>query len=139
MAGKLVELARTCPLRRPMITLDDIRTAALALPGAEEKPSYGGRPSWRSGRKMFCWVREKPEALVLWVDSVEESAMLIETSPDKLFTIDHYDGHAMVLARLEAMDLDEATEMITESWRLRATKTAVKRFDEARNILHDGE
>lgn len=111
----------------------------MALPGAEEKPSYGGRPSWRAGKKMFCWVRENPEALVLWVESVEDAAMLIETSPDTLFTIDHYDGHAMVLANLETIELGEATELITESWRLRATKTAVKQFDETRNILHDND
>ena len=112
-----------------MITIDDIRRIALALPGATEKPSYGGRPSWRTGQKMFCWVREDPEALVLWVDSVEEAEMLIETSPDQLFTTDHYDGHAMVLGRLELLDVNEATELITDSWRLRATKTAVKAFD----------
>lgn len=119
-----------------MITIEDIRQIALALPGSTEKPSYGGRPSWRAGPKMFCWVREAPEALVLWVESVEDAAMLIETSPDRLFTIDHYDGHPMILGRLGAIDLDEATELITESWRLRASKTAVKRFDEARKILH---
>lgn len=122
-----------------MITIDDIRTVAMSLPGASEKPSYGGRPSWRAGSKMFCWVREDPEALVLWVPSVEDAAMLIQTSPDHLFTTDHYDGHAMVLARLETIGLDEATELITESWRLRASKAAVKRFDEACNILHDDD
>lgn len=119
-----------------MITIDDIRAIAMSLPGAEEKPSYGGRPSWRASKKMFCWVRENPEALVLWVESVEDTAMLIETSPDTLFTIDHYNGHAMVLGNLEKLELDETTELIIESWRLRATKTAVERFDETRNIPH---
>ncbi len=118
-----------------MITIEDIRMAAMALPGATEKPSYGGRPSWRTSSKMFCWVREDPEALVLWVESVEEAAMLIDTSPDKFFTIDHYDGHAMMLANLDTIDVAEATELITDSWRLRATKTAVRRFDETRKIL----
>lgn len=120
-----------------MITIEDIRQLALALPGSSEKPSYGGRPSWRAGPKMFCWVREAPEALVLWVESVEDAAMLIETSPEHLFTTDHYDGHAMILARLETIELDEAAELITESWRLRASKTAVKRFDRTRKILPD--
>ena len=122
-----------------MITIEDIRAIAMTLPGATEKPSYGGRPSWRTSSKMFCWVREDPEALVLWVESVEDAAMLIETSPDKLFTIDHYNGHAMVLANLDTIGLDEATELITDSWRVRATKTAVKRFDETRKILHTDE
>lgn len=114
-----------------MITIADIRQVAMTLPGAEEKPSYGGRPSWRAGRKMFCWVREDPEALVLWVDSLEEADVLIASAPDRFFQTDHYEGHAMVLARLEAIDIEEATEVITESWRQRATKTAVKKWDAA--------
>lgn len=112
-----------------MITIDQIREIALAMPRAEERPSYGGRPSWRSGPRMFTWVREDPEALVVWVDSIEEIDALIASHPDRFFTTSHYDGHPIVLVELSAIDIDEATEMIIESWRCRGPKRLVAQYD----------
>ncbi|MGI9599373.1 MAG: MmcQ/YjbR family DNA-binding protein [Acidimicrobiales bacterium] len=108
---------------------DDVRRIALDMPGAFEKESYGGRPSWRTKARMFAWIREDPEALVVWVDSLDEKEALIASEPDKFFTTSHYDGSPIVLVRLEAVDSDEAAELLIESWRQRATKTAVKQWD----------
>jgi hypothetical protein len=112
-----------------MITIDQIRVLALALPEAEERASYGGRPSWRAGPRMFAWVREDPEALVVWVDSVEDKHALIATSPDTFFTTSHYDGQPIVLVNFETIEIDEARELIIDSWRARAPKKLVARFD----------
>jgi hypothetical protein len=112
-----------------MITIDQIRILALALPEINERPSYGGRPSWRTGPRMFAWVRDDPEALVVWVDSIEDKHALIASSPDKFFTTSHYDGHPIVLVNLETVDVDEAREMIIDSWRVRAPKKLVARFE----------
>jgi hypothetical protein len=112
-----------------VVTIEQIRAAAMALPGAEERASYGGRPSWRTPKRMFTWVRDDPEALVVWVSSVEEKEALIGSDPDTFFTTPHYDGEAIVLVRLEAVEADEAAELITESWRLRAPARAVAEFD----------
>jgi hypothetical protein len=112
-----------------MVTEDDIRTIALRLPGASEQESYGGRPSWRTKPRMFVWLRDEPEALVVWVDSVEDKDALITSDPAKFFTTPHYDGHPVVLVNLDAVDVDEATELITDSWRLRAPKSLVKKWE----------
>lgn len=114
-----------------MITVDDVRRIALGLPGSFEQDSYGGQPSWRTKPRMFAWIRDDPEALVVWVGSVAEKEALIEAEPAKFFTTPHYDGQAMVLVRLEAVDADEAAELVTESWRLRAPKKLVKGWDAA--------
>ena len=114
-----------------MITHDDVRTIALSLPGSYEQDSYGGRPSWRTKARMFTWIRDDPEALVVWVESVDDKAALIESEPGKFFTTPHYQGHAVVLVRLEAVDTDEATELITDSWRLRAPRGLVREWDSA--------
>ena len=114
-----------------MVDHDDVRRIAMALPGVEERASYGGRPSWRTPARMFTWIRDDPEALVLWVDSVEERDALIAAEPDTFFTTPHYDGEAIVLARLDPLDEQEATELITDSWRLRAPKRQVAAFDAA--------
>lgn len=116
-----------------MIAEEDVRRIALALPGAFEAPSYGGRPSWRTKQRMFTWLREEPEALVVWVESLEDKAAMLETDSDRFFTIDHYDGHPIVLVRLETVDVNEAEELIIESWRQRAGARAVAAFDADRS------
>ena len=112
-----------------MVSHDDVRAAALAMPDATEKASYGGRPSWRTTKRMFAWIREDPEALVVWVDSEEEKFMLIDSEPDKFFTTDHYNGSPIVLVNLDAVETDELAELLIESWRQRATTTEVKAYD----------
>ena len=101
------------------VSHDDIRAIALALPGTEERASYGGRPSWRTKKRMFTWIRDDPEALVVWVESEHEKHGLIESEPEKFFTTPHYDGQPIVLARLDALDCQEAQELVEESYRLR--------------------
>ncbi len=112
-----------------MATLGDVRRLALELPGAFETESYGGRPSWRTKPRMFAWFREEPEALVVWVESLEEKEVMLASEPAKFFTTDHYDGHAIVLVNIAKVDKAECRELLTESWRQRATKTAVKKWD----------
>jgi hypothetical protein len=103
-----------------MVTEAQIRRIALSLPGAYEQVSYEGRPSWRTKPRMFTWILGNPEALVVWVESLDEKELLIEAEPRVFFTTAHYDGYPMVLVRLEAVDAKRAKELITESWRLRA-------------------
>lgn len=115
-----------------MITVDDVRRIALGLPDVYEQESHNARPSWRTKPRMFTWLRDDPEALVVWVESVEEKEALIAAEPEKFFTTSHYEGQPIVLVRLEAIDVDEAAELITESWRLRAPKSLVKKWDASR-------
>ncbi len=112
-----------------MVTHEDVRAVALALPDTHERASYGGRPSFRTTSKMFCWIRDDPEALVVWVDTEEDKDVLITSDPAKFFTTAHYDGNPIVLVRLEAVDLDEMSELVTDSWRLRAPKRTVANWD----------
>lgn len=108
-----------------MITHDDIRVIALSLPETHERASYGGRPSFRTTTRMFCWIRDDPEALVVWVASLDDKDDLIAADPAVYFTTDHYDGSPIVLVRLDTIDHDEAMEMIEDSWRLRGPKRLV--------------
>lgn len=103
----------------------------MGLPGVYEQVSFGGRPSWRTKPRMFAWIREDPEALVVWVSSGEEKTALIASEPDRFFTTPHYDGTPILLVRLDAVDVAEAVELVTESWRLRAPRTLVQAWDAA--------
>lgn len=112
-----------------MITTDGVRRVALSLPGAYEQASYGGRPSWRTPQRMFAWVRDDPEALVVWVGSLDEKEALIASDPTVFSTTEHYDGHPIVLVDLDQIDHDEAAELIVDSWRHRAPRRSVADFD----------
>jgi hypothetical protein len=96
-------------------TNDDVRELALSLPGTIEKPSYG-TPGFRVKDRLFARLREDPDALVIWTD---ERELLLGAEPDKFFTTPHYDGYPMVLVRVEAVDREELTELLTDSYRLR--------------------
>ena len=78
---------------------------------------------------MFAWVREDPEALVVWVETVEDKNALLAAAPDRFFTTAHYDGQPIVLVNLDHVEVDEARELIIDSWRVRAPKKLVARFE----------
>ena len=114
-----------------MVSTAVVRKIAMGLPGAYEQPSHGGQPSWRTKPRMFAWIREDPDALVVWVESEEEKHALIASEPAKFSTTPHYDGYPMVLVDMDAVDRAEAEELIVESWRLRAPRGLVKEWDAA--------
>lgn len=112
-----------------MITAADVRRVALSLPETTEKPSYG-TPGFRVKDRLFARIREEGDVLVVWCGELEEKEALIASEPDKFFTTPHYDGHPTVLVRFGAVDLDELTELLTESWRIRAPKKLRAAFDD---------
>jgi hypothetical protein len=113
-----------------MVELSDVRRVALSLPETVEKPSYG-TPGFRVKDRLFARVREEGDVLVVWCWDTGEKAALIESEPDKYFTTPHYDGHPTVLVRFDAIDVDELTDVLTESWRIRAPKRVRAAFDGA--------
>lgn len=110
------------------VTEDDVRRIALSLPATTEKPSYG-TPGFRVKDKLFARVREEGDVLVVWCWDLGEKEALIASEPDKFFTTPHYDGHPTVLVRFGAVDEDEMTELLTESWRIRAPKKLLDAFN----------
>lgn len=108
-----------------MVTEDDVRRFALALPHTTEKPSYG-MPSFRVGDRLFARIREEGDLLAVWVDSEDEKLAMIDAEPEKFTTIPHYDGQPMVLVRFDGVDEDELAELLAESWELRAPAKARK-------------
>ena len=111
-----------------MVTEDDVRRVALSLPHTTEKPSYG-TPGFRVKDKLFARIREEGDVLLVWVAGDGEKQGLIASDPEKFFTTPHYDGHPTVLVRFAAVDVDELTELLTESWRLRAPKRVLAELD----------
>jgi hypothetical protein len=115
-----------------MVTEDDVRACALAMPSTSERLSYG-TPGFRVADKLFARIRDEGDVLVVWCADEAEKAALIGSAPEKYFTTPHYDGHASVLVRMNAIDYDELDELLTDAWRCRAPQRTVARFDAGRD------
>jgi len=118
-----------------MSTLEDARRIALGLPGTSEKVSWGSL-HWRVREKGFVWERplgksdlealgdDAPEGEILGVrvaDLAEKEA-LVAAEPEVFFTVPHLDGYPAVLVRLDAIGVDELTEVIVDAWLDRAPR-----------------
>jgi len=104
---------------RLMATADGVRTIALSLPETDEQASYGGRPSFRVRKKGFATLRPDGISITVYVGGLDEKEPLLASDPRKFFTEPHYEGYPMVLVRYAEVDVDELTELLTDSWRLR--------------------
>lgn len=125
-----------------MATWDDVRRIALALPGVNEEPSYGGTMSWKVNNKGLVWERplrkadleylgdRAPKGPVLGVRTPdpEMKELLIKSDPRVFFTTPHFDGYPAVLVRLEKISVKKLQDVIIEAWLSRAPKRAVDAY-----------
>jgi hypothetical protein len=111
-----------------MVTEDDVRRIALALPETTERTMYGTAAFYVRG-KWFARVKEPGDVLVVPVASLEDKGELIAAEPGTFFTTPHYDGSASVLVRFRAVDPGELAELLTDAWRLRAPRRVAAEFD----------
>ncbi len=111
-----------------MVDENDVRRIALSLPATTERPSYG-MPGFRVKDRLFARVREDGASLVVWCADEGEKRALAAAEPDKFFTTPHYDGHPILCVRFGGVDLGELSELVTESWRLRAPARIRAQFD----------
>ena len=103
-----------------MATEDDVRRIALSLPEVIEKPSYG-TPGFRVKDKLFLRIRSDAEGyLVVMVADLGEKEALLASDPAVFHTTPHYDGYPAVLVDLEAVEIDELTELVTDAWLVKA-------------------
>nr|WP_314844458.1 hypothetical protein [uncultured Microbacterium sp.] len=129
-----------------MVTVEDVREIALALPGMTERVGgQTGEPAWRLASGQIAWVRgpskvdvrqlaelglEWPECPVLAVrvGSLEEKEALLAAEPDALFSIPHFDGYPGLLVRLDVIDRARLEEIIADAWLVRAPVLVAKQW-----------
>lgn len=121
-----------------MITADQVRAIALALPEAEDK-SAAERLAFEVRGKGFAWSwleRPSPKAPrtprldVLAVRCrPEEMELILESDPAVYFTEPHYNGFPAVLVRLEAIAEADLAALLAVAWRCQAPKALLKTID----------
>ncbi|MGY1672241.1 MmcQ/YjbR family DNA-binding protein [Geodermatophilus sp. SYSU D00710] len=118
-----------------MATWADVRRLALALPGTSEGTAWGS-PAWKVRDRTFVWERPlrradlehlgdaAPAGPVLGAAVADEGVKqaLVADDPAVYLTTPHFDGYAAVLVRLDAIDVGELAELVTEAWLAKAPR-----------------
>ena len=120
-----------------MADAEDVRRLALALPGVEEIDSDGF--DFRVGGRGFVWsyperVPGKPREIridiaVLFVGDEAEKQALLLGEPGTFFTTPGYGDWPLVMLRLEEVDAERLSELITDAWRMRAPAELATQLD----------
>lgn len=115
----------------------EVRRICLGLPEVSERLSHGSPSFFVRGKKtltMFLDDHHGDGILGIWCPAfpgVQEE--LIESEPDRFYRPPYVGPSGWIGVRLDrAVDWDEITEIIAESYRKVAPKTLVKQLDAAK-------
>lgn len=111
---------------------ETFRKAALSLPGAAERETWG-EATFRVRDKIFAMMGSDGKRASIKA-SKEEQTALIASDPDTFFYPEYVGVHGWVGVVVRSADTQEIRELLTEAWRMTALKRAVKAFDAS----HDG-
>jgi hypothetical protein len=110
------------------VTIDDVRPFALSLPRAYEA-LVRDRVKFRVGRIVFV-AFSRDETLMGFGFPKEEREALVASEPDKFQMPERSDmRYNWVVARLDALDLDEMHELVLDAWRMCVPKSVAAQYD----------
>ncbi|MGA4845369.1 MmcQ/YjbR family DNA-binding protein [Streptomyces sp. G5(2025)] len=100
---------------RARVTSDDVRRIALALPDTVEKIAWS-MPTFRVSGKMFVTVPDDETSIAVRCPKAERDELVL-AEPDKFWVAAHEASSAWVRVRLAALDKEELTDILADSWR----------------------
>jgi hypothetical protein len=118
-----------------MLDEHDVRRVTMALPGVIETGESlrfevdGDAIAWPWRERVHPKQTkvERRDVLVVPVEDENEKLALCASEPDIFFTEPHYDGYAMVLVRLGAVDEPRLAELLADAREIVIEKAARKR------------
>jgi len=110
------------------MTWDDVVNLAMQWPQVSEATSYG-EPSLKVRKRLLTRYRIESNSVVLLDVSAEERDHLIEIMPETFFCEPHYEGHEIVLAKLEHAAEPVIGRILERRWRSSASKRTIAEID----------
>lgn len=99
-----------------VVTAEDVRKTALALPDTVEKIAWS-MPTFRVSGKMFVTLPEDETSFAVRCPKIERDELVL-AEPDKFWVADHEAGSAWIRVRIASLDdLEELRVILTDSWR----------------------
>jgi hypothetical protein len=118
--------------------VDDVHELAASMPHVVVEKGSLGNAVYQVGGKSFVFFRNpRPDAvdpetgeryddvIVIWVESDDDKAALVQDPSSPFFTTDHFNGHRSVLvraSRLGEVTRQELAELIQDAWLARASE-----------------
>ena len=118
--------------------IEDVHEVAGAMPHVTVVEGSQDNPVYQVGGKSFVYFRNpRPDAvdpdtgarygdvIVIWVESDDDKAALVQDPHSPFFTTDHFNGHPSVLvrsSRLGEVSRGEIAELVQDAWLSRASK-----------------
>ncbi|HEV8037751.1 MAG TPA: MmcQ/YjbR family DNA-binding protein [Bryobacteraceae bacterium] len=103
-----------------MVTFEQVRKIALALPNVEESTSYG-TAAFKTNGKLLARLKEDGDSLVVGTTFEEREEMLAE-DPETYYITDHYLKYPWILIRLSRVSPDALRDLMNRALRLASTK-----------------
>ncbi len=104
-----------------MLTLDDVRRIALALPEVEERLTWETDVTFRVRDKIFAIGGEGSDGVSIKA-SLETQAELIELDPETFASSAYVGRFGWVTVDLGRVDRDLLSSLLREAWRRTAPK-----------------
>lgn len=101
-----------------MASWHDVERIADTLAGARPGVAQEGSPTYDIGRHPFArlrWDDDGGEILQFWTMDLDTAAILADRA-DTFVRIDTFKVKVSVWARLDRLDEQELTEILTDSW-----------------------
>jgi hypothetical protein len=115
-----------------------VHDIAAAMPHVTVDHGSQENAVYQVGGKSFVFFRNpRPDAvdpetgeryddvIVIWVESIDDKAALVQDPGSPWFTTDHFNGHRSVLvrsSRLAEITREELAEVIQDAWLARASR-----------------
>ncbi|MED7953392.1 MULTISPECIES: MmcQ/YjbR family DNA-binding protein [unclassified Streptomyces] len=109
-----------------MVTFDEFRAMALALPQATQQPTWETE-TLRVDSKIFAMGSPDGDSVTVKA-SREDQAELLAAEPEVFSSAPYVGRHGWVSVRLDLVDRDELRDLLTEAWRRAAPKRLVREF-----------
>ncbi|MET9954097.1 MmcQ/YjbR family DNA-binding protein [Streptomyces sp. NPDC006339] len=98
-----------------MITADEVRELALALPETMEKEAWA-MPTFRVAGKMFLTLPDDETSMAVRCPKLDRDELVL-AEPEKFWVADHEAAFAWVRVRLRALDdAEELRAIVVDSW-----------------------
>jgi hypothetical protein len=116
-----------------MVTVDDVRRVALALPGTTEH-LIRDRVKFRVKRLVYV-AFSRDETVMGFGFPKEQRVALVESEPDKFLLPSAGDmRYHWVDVRMPALDVEEMTELVTDAWTMVAPQRVSREYFAARGL-----
>jgi hypothetical protein len=115
-----------------MVTADELKRWALALPETEQTDHWG-KASFRVRNKIYAVIQLDRVTAVIKT-TLEERAAYTSMEPEVYQIPDSFSNLAYMTVRLDRADSEELRMLLTKAWKLAAPKKLVKAYEEGNRL-----